>query len=227
MIFALALAATLAAPAASATPAALLAPDVVLARYAKALAAVKEPSVLSLEYRLEQTGGRSLDQTHRIYRTTTLERDETLSVDAKRLTPPTVRIYRGKRNRYTVAALAPRPDQYDYTYLGPRKDAHHVDYVFRLTPKAARAFAITELAIDGIKFLPRRVVFRTSTNGGSGAVQFAGTGRWWIPLNAIAQAKLGRQMYAERLTFGAYRFPTSLPSSTFSVPKPLPTTTIP
>ncbi|GAC1416377.1 MAG: hypothetical protein NVSMB5_06560 [Candidatus Velthaea sp.] len=224
MIFALLLAAHVAATAPPAPAAPVpLPPDAVLARYTIALRALREPRAISFEYRLEQTGGRRLAQTHRIFRTATDERDETLSVDGKRLVPPTVRIYRGKRNRYSVAALAPRVTAYAFAYVGPHRDGRHIDYVFRLTPKKPAPFAITEITIDGVRFLPQMVSFRTTMHGGSGSVRFGGNEHWWLPLAASARATLGAEVSAERLTFSAYRFPVSLPSSTFALPRPLAT----
>jgi hypothetical protein len=193
-----------------------LAPAAVLERYEAALKKVREPPVITFDYKLEQTGLRNTLQTHRVFRSGNDERDETLTVDGKRVSPPKVRIFRGRRNRYTIAALAPRAVDYKFAYVGPRKDGHHVDYIFRLTPYAIRPFAVTDVAIDGVRFLPLSVGFATGLNEGAGTITFGLNARWWVPYVATAHATLADATATERLTFYTYRFPPTLPLSTFS-----------
>jgi hypothetical protein len=203
----------------TATPAAgnlPLAPRVILARYAAALVKLKEPRVISFDYTLEQTGARTLSQTHRVFRSGSDERDETLTVDGKRLSPPKVRVFRGRRNRYTVGLLAPRLADYAFTFVGPIKDGHHVDYFFRLTPKAPRSFAVTDVTIDGVRFLPLAIGFQTNANDGAGSIAFGSNARWWVPYVAMARATVAADIATERLSFYTYRFPATLPSSTFT-----------
>jgi hypothetical protein len=201
-----------------------LAPGSVLAQYEAALVLLDEPRVFTVEYTLEQTGPRTLDQTHRIFRSGGDERDETLAVNGARSKTPVVRIFRGRRYRYTVAALAPNTSAYDFVYLGPHKDGKHIDYVFRLTPKAGtRALTFTELTIDGLTFLPQSVSFETLQHQGRGTVTFAKAGRYWVARSATAQAGVAGGTAHERLRFFRWRFPVSLPRSTFAAPRPLPT----
>jgi len=197
-----------------------LAPGTVLARYAAALENVKEPRLISFDYTLEQTGRRMLAQTHRVFRDGNDERDETLTVDGRPLTHPLVRIFRGRRNRYTLALLAPRLGDYDFAYLGAHKDVHHFDYVFRLTPKMHRPFAITTMTIDGVRFLPIALDFATSGSAGSGSIAFGSNEHWWVPYAASARATMATEVATERLTFYTYRFPRALPPSTFSGGRP-------
>jgi len=213
----------LVAPAKAPVPVRELPPEVVLLRYAAALAELSAPKAVSFDYTLEQTGRRARVETHRIFRSGLDERDEILSSEGRPLTAPIIRIFRGRRDRYTVAALAPRLEQYDFTYAGPHRDGHHIDYVFRLDAKKPGPFTLTEVVIDGLKFLPHTVRFTTSANGGSGSVSFDGFERWWVATAARARAKVEGGISTEHLTFHAYRFPTSLPPSTFAVPRPLPT----
>lgn len=209
------------APPASSTPA--LSSSLVLARYKAALNKAKDPPLVSFEYTLEQTGHRTLEQMHRVFRSGPNERDETLVVDGKRLVPPTVRIFRGRRNRYTVAALAPRLDAYDFSFRGTHRSGRHVDYVFDLAAKKPGPFTITQLTIDGMTFLPGAIAFATRANEGRGTVSFGKSGPWWVATGATAHARVNHALEREKLTFGAYRFPRKLPPSTFSQPKPLPT----
>ena len=216
-----AVAAATAMPAPS--PAPTPAPDVVLAKYAAALAALKEPRVFSVEYVIEQTGTRSLEQTHRIFRNGSDERDETIAVNGSRPTSPVVRIFRRRPYRYTVRALAPKPIAYDFSYVGPHKTGKHVDYVFDLAPKKGTpGFAFTRVSIDGVTFLPSAVSFATNQHKGQGEVTFAKSDRWWVARTAAAQANVPGGVAREHLTFSRWRFPASLPQSTFAVPRPLP-----
>ncbi len=211
------------AAAALATPP--LAPETVLARYRAALATLSEPRVFAVEYTMVQTGTRTLEQSHRIFRSGGDERDETLAVNGTRSTEPVIRIFRGRPYRYRTSALAPRPGAYEFTFAGPHRDGRHVDYVFRLTPKAAsRGFALTEVTIDGVTFLPTAVSFATAQHGGRGTVTFHKSGKWWVATGASASARVAGGIAHEQIAFARWRFPPSLPPSTFALPRPLPST---
>lgn len=217
MITVLAAAAVLASPSSPA-----LAPAEIVARYRAAVAASRDPRVFTVEYTLVQTGTRTLEQTHRIFRSGGNERDETLTVNGTRTKSPVVRIFR-RAYRYTVAALAPKPESYAFSYAGPHRDGRHVDYVFTLMPKGApRSFAFTQVMIDGVTFLPSEVDFATSAHGGRGMVTFAKHDRWWVAHGAAAVARVPGGVAHERLTFSHWRFPMSLPHSTFEAARPLP-----
>ncbi|HZO93947.1 MAG TPA: hypothetical protein VFB22_09245 [Candidatus Baltobacteraceae bacterium] len=209
--------------AAAAVASAPLTPDAVLARYRAALATLSEPRVFAFEYTMVQTGTRVLEQSHRVFRSGGDERDETLAVNGTRSTEPVIRIFRGRPYRYRVAALAPRPDAYDFTYAGPHRDGHHLDYVFRLAPKvASRGFTFTQVTIDGLAFLPASVAFATAQHGGRGSVSFRKAGKWWVVSGATASARVAGGTAHEEIAFVRWRFPASLPASTFSLPRPLP-----
>ena len=224
--------ALLAAAAASAAPVALtpspkpspLPPAAVLVRYRAALAKLKEPRVFAVEYTLQQTGPRTLEQTHRIFRSGGDERDETTAVNGTRSSKPVVRIFHGRPYRYTVAALAPKPAAYDFVYAGPHRSGKHVDYVFTLLPKGAPpAFAFTQVTIDGLTFLPQSVAFAARAHAARGGVTFAKADRYWVARSASAQADVPGGVAHEQLAFANWRFPKALPRSTFSLPRPLPT----
>jgi hypothetical protein len=220
LLAAAAVAAATPAPAAAPTPA----PEVVVAKYAAALKALKEPRVFSVEYTIEQTGTRSLEQTHRIFRSGADERDETIAVNGTRPVAPVVRIFRRRPYRYTVRALAPKPALYDFSYAGPHKSGKHVDYVFDVTPKNdTPSFTFTQVTIDGVTFLPAAVSFVTGQHAGRGEVTFAKSDRWWVARNAAAQANVPGGVAREHITFSRWRFPATLPQSTFAAPRPLPT----
>lgn len=205
----------------AASPAPTPAPAAVVAKYAAALKALKEPRVFSVEYTISQTGTRSLEQRHRIFRSGSDERDETIAVNGTRPASPLVRIFR-RPYRYSVAVLAPKPAAYDFSYVGPHKSGKHVDYVFALTRKNdSPTFAFTQVTIDGVTFLPSSIAFATSRHAGQGEVRFAKSDRWWVARSAVAQANVPGGVAHERLAFSRWRFPATLPRSTFSAPRPL------
>lgn len=227
LLAAASLAAATALPVVTAAPTATPAPEpaAVVARYTAALKALKEPRVFSVEYTIEQTGTRALEQTHRIFRSGADERDETIAVNGSRPLTPVVRIFRRRPYRYTVRALAPLPSAYDFAYAGPHKSGKHVDYVFDVTPKKnVPAFAFTQVTIDGVTFLPAAVSFATGQHAGRGQVTFSKSDRWWVARSAAAQANVPGGVAREHLTFSRWRFPATLPQSTFTAPRPLLTT---
>jgi hypothetical protein len=199
-----------------------LSPDAVLTKYEAALKAVHEPRIFTTEYTLEQTGTRTLEQTHRIFRSGNNERDETIAVNGTRTTRPQVRIFRGRRYRYTVSSLAPRPAAYDFHFVGTHRNGHHVDYVYDVTAKRPQAFSLTRVTIDGVAFLPNTVAFVTRDHNGQGEITFAKSERWWVATGASASADAPGGTAHERLTFSAWRFPPSLPAGTFAA-RPIPT----
>ncbi len=204
------------------TPPPAIAPATMLARYAVALAANPTPAVLSFEYSIDQTGLRDLQQTHRIFRSGSSERDELLSEDGKRLDPPSIRIFLGHRNRYAIEALAPRPEAYSFHYLNSVRDGHHFDEVFATAPRAATNATIVQVTIDGVTALPVAIHFVTRAHEGTGSVTFGRVQKYWMAAAATASAKVGKTLAVEHLAFYRYRFPGTLAVSTFSTPRPLP-----
>lgn len=198
-----------------------LAPADVLARYATALAAVQTPSALTFEYTLDQTGMRNSEQVHRIFRSGNDERDEMLAVDGRKLTPPSVRIFRGRRNRYTLEGLAPKSAAYAFRFVGTAKAGRHVDYLFATTPRVPGPFRVTTVTIDGVAFVPSALAFTTPGQGGSGTMSFARFDHYWLPTDVTAHAAYRGVATTEHLTFARYRFPSTLPPATFAVPRPL------
>lgn len=224
MIALLAAGLALGAPPASASPLPLLEPPAVLAKYKHALATLKEPRDFVFEYTLQQTGTRTLEQTHRVFRSGKDERDETMAVNGTRSSAPVVRIFRNRPYRYSVAALAPRPAAYDFTYAGVHHDGKRLDYVFSLAPKVPKpGITFTEVAIDSVTFLPQSVAFAADQHAARGSVTFAKSDRYWVARGASAQANVPGGIARERVAFAKWRFPTGLPRSTFAMPRPLPT----
>jgi hypothetical protein len=201
----------------------------VLQRYALALDAVATPKAVIFSYSVSQAGPSNIDQTHTIYRSGMKVRDETLSVNGERLAHKSVRISRHS-DRYAIDAIAPRTDAYQLLFLYAIRDGHHLDYVYDASPLGPAGGAVVyKLVIDGLRFLPRAVYFRTSGDDakGSAVIEYRGFGRYWLPTLASVNATVGKKPARERIVFGDYRFPSSLPPWTFVPPKPLPHPTLP
>jgi hypothetical protein len=212
-----------------ATPPLQLDSQYVLQRYALALDAVPAPKDVVFTYTVSQAGPTNIEQRHTIYRSGTAIRDETLAVDGLALHRKRVR-FSHREDRYAIARLAPRTVAYQMLFLRAVKDGHHVDYVYDATPLIRPSGAwIDRITIDGIKFLPRVLHFHTGTAKarGTGEVQYASFGKYWMPVLAVADATIAGKPARERIAWSDYRFPAELPPSTFQAPKPLPQATLP
>jgi hypothetical protein len=201
----------------------------VLRRYAVAVAAAAPPKVVIFSYTVAQAGPSNIEEHHRIYRSGSDVRDETLSVDGIALSRKIVR-FSQRPERYVVDRFAPRAADYELLFLGTAKDGHHLDYVYEATPLARPPGVwIDRVAIDGIKFLPRAVHFHTSGVDAAGIadIEFAPFGKYWLPVVADAQAHVKGKLAREHIVWSDYRFPQSLPPSTFSAPERLPTPPVP
>lgn len=198
--------------------------ELVLQRYALAIEAVVPPKNVVFTYAVSQLGPSNIEQRHRIYRSGTDVRDETLAVDGVALTRKIVRISR-REDRYAIARLAPRTGAYQMLFLHPVQDGDHLDYVYETTPVVRQSGPVVDtVTIDGLRFLPRAIDFRTIAGdvSGSGEVRYASFAPYWMPVSATVDARVGGKPARERITWGEYRFPESLPPSTFSAPRPLP-----
>jgi hypothetical protein len=213
---------------ASATPAPV--PEsaaTVLAKYADALDLVEAPKFLTFEYSVEQAGPRNLVQVHRVYRSGLTERDEILSVDGQPLPHPSIRIIRNRVDRYSISATAPRPRDYVFSFVGAHRVGSHFDYIFHTEPRASGPFAVTSVAIDGLRYLPAQIDFTTVAGNvrGAGRLTYGKFERYWMISEATATAKIDAKVARERIVWMHYEFPASLPRSTFTAPRPLPTAT--
>jgi hypothetical protein len=198
-----------------------LAPGIVLARYRAALATIGHPRFVAFDYDVEQLGLRNMEQTHRIYRSGVSERDETLVVDGYHLRTPAVRIISGRTDRYAIDRVAPKTADYDFVYTGAVNESDAYGYRFTTQSRGAAGFAVTDVEIDGRTFLPREIHFKIAGGNahGSGTMTFAQVDRYWVVQDADVSAHLTNGTIArERLEWSNYRFPASLPESTFESP---------
>lgn len=203
--------------------------EVVLQRYAAKLLQLHEPKTMIFSYTVSQAGPTNIDQTHRIYRSGDLVRDETIEVNGLTIHPKLTRVAR-YRNRYTVSELAPRETEYAFLFERAIRIPHDILYRYRAVPLApAGSFVVREVTIDGRTYLPSAIRFHSSSGAvaGNGTMLFTRAGKYWVPSAIGLQARVGGKPARERITFSAYQFPARLPRSTFRSPKPLPTLTLP
>ena len=190
--------------------------QLVLERYATRLLSVNAPKAVIFSYTVSQAGPRNIEQTHRMYRSGDLVRDETLSIDGQNLRRKLTRIAR-YRNRYTVDGLAPRLAQYALLFLHAVREGAVYDYVYRAQPlESTGGFVVEAVTIDGRSYLPSLIRFR-SANGtmqGTGSIGFARAGKYWMPTIASVEAAVNGKRARERIVFSGYQFPGSLPKST-------------
>ncbi len=208
-------------------PPRLLDSQVVLQRYEARLAEIRDPQTLIFTYAVSQAGPQDIDQTHRVYRSGDLVRDETLIVDGE--TQKFTRIAR-YRNRYTLQSLAPRTAQYVFLFVRPIRAAGRYDYFYRAVPLGAPAsFTVKTMTIDGRTFLPREIRFHSAGAGanGDGTLTFTPAGKYWVPVSIAVQGMVNGRAARERIVFSGYQFPPSLPKSTFQAPRALPAAVLP
>jgi hypothetical protein len=197
-------------------------PSLVLQRYEEAMAQLKTPPNVIFEYAVEQSGLRNLEQVHRVYRSGTRERDETLRVDGAALKVPQVRVFQ-RPDRYDVSRLAPKPGDYTFSFARRSIEAGRAVYTFHTEAQNVTAFGVTSIDVDAQHFLPLTVRFRSVSGGtkGAGHVTYAPESKYWLPREASVEARTPAGKVArERITWTAFGFPEVLPASTFSPPHP-------
>ncbi len=205
-----------------AAPAPPLAPADVLANYARALELVPHPPAIEFEYAVEQLGLHNIEQTHHVYRAGQSERDEIRAVDGQTLTKPSVRIILNRTYRYDISQIAPRPDEYTFTYAGSTTlGPNHYAYEFKTEAHQATGFAVDAVTIDGLAFLPSTIHFRIAGDSahGSGRLLYGKADRYWLVREASVSAHVPNGGIAhETIVWSRYQFPPELPPSTFNAP---------
>ena len=204
--------------------------QIALERYELEMASLRQPKAIIFTYTVSQAGANSIEQRHQIYRSGQNVRDETLAVDGSALTQKVVRIER-RPDRYDITRVAPRTATYTMLFLRSVRDGSHFDYSYEARPlvPSDTGFVVTRITIDGQTYLPRTIAFRASdgTTTGTGELQYGKSASYWVPLVASVEADVKGKATRERITWSDYRFPPSLPPSTFVGPKPLPEATLP
>jgi hypothetical protein len=195
--------------------------QVVVGRYLAALEQLAQPKYVVFSYRVSQAGAHNIEQTHRIFRAGSKERDETISIEGDPV--KSVRVV-SAADRYAILKLAPRGGAYTFLFLETRHRGKHLDYVYATEPLAAAPFTVTEVTIDGDTYLPSLIRFKSVAGGvhATGSVAYSRFSHYWLPTLATATADVDGRATRERIAWTAYSFPSSLPAATFVQPKSLP-----
>lgn len=195
--------------------------QVVVNRYAQALAKLEKPKTSVFTYSVSQAGFRILEETHRIFRSGAKQRDETLVVQGDPI--KTVHMENGRIDRYAIGRIAPHPGAYAFLFLGTHRTGKHLDYVYSTAPLGAPSFVVTEVTIDGVTYLPSLVRFSMATGKthATGTIAYARFSKYWMPTLATVSATVSGRPTRERIAWSGYAFPGALPASTFIAPKPL------
>jgi hypothetical protein len=206
------------APAAPHTISPLLPPELVVAHYQDELVHAAPPPALIFEYTVEQVGPHDIEQTHRVYRQDTSERDEILAIDGRSLPGPSVTISTRRTDRYDITSVAPRQPQYEFSFVRSLQIGERVDYVFRTVSRTGTAFSVSDLTIDGDSFLPSVIDFRSTDAAGRafGRLTYGRVGDHWLIRDASVSAHVDGAPVRERITWMNYQFPVALPPSTFA-----------
>jgi hypothetical protein len=194
----------------------------VLAQYRKALNDYHTPETLTYIFSIDQAGSRGLSQTHVVYRSGLLVRDETTAMGSLSIKPH-IHIYRSRAHHYAIESLAPRTTNYRFQYVSVHDEAGHVIYHFTTTPiNPTVAFVVTSVDIDGTRFLPTDITFESRALDvfGQGHLHYGPIDDAWMILDAAADSRGGHGVLREHLVFTQYRFPKALPVSTFGAATP-------
>ncbi len=190
----------------------------VLTQYQAALRALETPKYSIYSYVVSQAVPTSIEQRHIVYRSGESVRDESWPVGTGRPAKHVVSV--GKREDvYAIARLAPRRSSYEMLFERVSQVDGHLVYIFATIPyvKSTSGFTVTQVAIDATRFLPRALSFTTSNgvNMGHGELRYTPAGAYWVPLAASVTVLLDGKPAREHISWGDFRFPPSLPASTF------------
>jgi hypothetical protein len=195
--------------------------EVVLTRYAAALEAYVPPKVAIYSYTVSQAVPTDIEQRHLVYRAGNRVRDEISPLNQTSMTPSSV-IIEQRSDPYSIVLTAPRRSAYELLFVETSEIAGHTVYVYDAIPYVkSSGFAVTQVAIDAMHYLPRAIHF-TSSNGvtsAHGELQYAPDGMHWVPTEATVTSVIDGKPARERIAWGGFRFPPSLPDSTFRSPR--------
>ncbi len=203
--------------------------QVVLDEYVRAMDSLSMPTASICNYSISQAGPIQIDQQHLLYRQGDLVRDTLLSSQGIPVHEKAILIAH-RANRYAIDRLAPTLHDYEVLFLSAHKVGANFQYRYQATALAPTArFSITGFTIVSGRFLPSAIAFTSSGGGaeGHGAILYHAAGRYWVPYEVYVTGSLHGKPANERITWSNCRFPRSLPETTFRVPRPLPSATLP
>ncbi len=203
--------------------------QIVLDEYVHAMDSLSMPTASICNYSISQAGPIQIEQQHLLYRQGDLVRDTLLSSQGIPVREKSI-VIAHRANRYAIDRLAPTLHDYEVLFLSAHKVGPDFQYRYQATALAPTArFSITGFTIASGRFLPSAIAFTSSGNGAEahGAVLYHAAGRYWVPYEVYVTGSLHGKPANERITWSNCRFPRSLPETTFRVPRPLPSATLP
>lgn len=192
--------------------------QVVLANYQAALRKLETPKYSIYSFTVSQAMPIGIEQRHVVYRSGNDVRDESWPIGTGHPVKHAVSVGR-REDTYAIARLAPQRSSYEMLFVRVASVDGYPVYVFDTIPyaKSSSGFSVTQVSIDAARFLPRAIDFVTASGDtvGHGELRYTAVGKYWVPLSATVTALLDGKPARERIAWGDFRFPPSLPASTF------------
>ena len=211
--------ATLGPPPSLHAPAGAAAAAKALAKYRAAMIALPKPPNMVFTY-TESRGGplRIVTGVHRVYRDSAgYQRNDTLELNGATIRPPQTQTFFRPTWPYHADQFAAPAAEYDAAYAGIATVNGRRAFVFRVKRHDAAPFSVTELDLDASSSLPLRERFSAATPqcDGTGWIEFALSGQYWLPSAVSADCTIttppGSQ-YKHTIRFADYRFPVAIPN---------------
>lgn len=211
--------ATLATPSIVHAPAGAAAAAKALAKYRAAMIALPKPPNMVFTY-TESRGSplRIVTGVHRVYRDSAgYQRNDTLELNGATIRPPLTQTFFRPTWPYHADQFAVSASEYDATYTGIATVNGRRVYVFRVKRHDAAPFSITELDLDTSSSMPLRERFSAATPqcDGTGWIEFAQSGQYWLPSAVSADCTMTTapsSQYKHTIRFADYRFPVAIPN---------------
>ena len=203
--------------------------QVVLREYVRAMESLAMPTASICKYSISQAGPVQIEQQHLLYRQGDLVRDSLLASQGIPVRAKSI-VIAHRADRYSIDRLAPTLHDYEILFLSAHKVGKSIQYRYQATALAPNSrFSITGFTIASGRFLPSAIAFTSSGDGavGHGAVLYHAVGRFWVPYEAYVTGRVNGKPANERIVWSDCSFPRSLPETTFRVPQPLPSATLP
>ncbi|NNN00023.1 MAG: hypothetical protein HKL91_09515 [Candidatus Eremiobacteraeota bacterium] len=203
--------------------------QLVLDEYVRAMASLAMPTASICNYSISQAGPVQIEQQHLLYRQGDLVRDSLLSSQGIPVRAKSI-VIAHRADRYAIDRLAPTLHDYEVLFLSAHKVGANFEYRYQATALAPSSrFSITGFTIASGRFLPSAIAFTSSANGvrGHGAVLYHAVGQYWVPYEVYVTGSVHGKAANERIVWSNCRFPRSLPETTFRIPQPLPSATLP
>lgn len=161
---------------------------------------------------------RIVTSSHRVYRNAAGDqRNDTIEVNGASIRPPRTQTYQRAQWPYYADAFAVLPPEYVASVSGVATIDGKRTQVYAVRRATSAPFSITELALDPSSALQVRERFSVTTGScdGTGSIDFAQTGAYWLPTSVSVECSTSGAAgagYKNSIRFADYRFPVTIPS---------------